>query len=289
MSSSDISIALSPSSLSTFLSCQKKYWHKKVANTPPDTDVEEDTEALRVGKAFHEVLEECRHVLDGLEYSKVWATVWKHELDADAMTPMIYAMLSKYKIMHEKSGLKATFCEIEVKTEGFLGYVDVVLEDKEGGWWIGDMKTSAAYYSNIAAGLARHPQLNLYAAHAFLIAAGVGLDISKFRGCRYRMTTKSKLIRKKTESVSDYIERLKQAVKSVDFILPIEDMSPHSTLMSHERVRSFIEKNRGGESYLHNYANCMQFFKPCEFFSHCHGKEYTKADIKCVNADDENA
>lgn len=286
MSTPACSVTLSPSSLSTLLSCQKKYWHKKIAQTKPDADIEEDTEALRVGKAFHKVLEDCRHDLNGVGYSKVLATVWEHELDADVFTPMIYAMLSKYKIVHEKSGLRVKACEIEVRTEDFLGYVDVILED-ESGWWVGDLKTASAYYSNIAAGLFRHTQLNLYAAHAKLLADALGLDVGKFRGCRYRMTTKSKLVRKKDETTEAYVGRLQKSVKSVDFILPVEDMAPAETLASHNAALRFIRNNQDGAAYMPNYSNCQQYFKSCEFFSQCHGKEYTKVEVASISADDE--
>lgn len=277
---------LSPSSLSLFLSCQRKYWHKKIGDTPIDPDTEEDTEALKVGKAFHKVLEECMHELAGVSYQKVFSTVADHELVADEFAPMIFAMLGKYKAMHEKSGLKAIACEIEVRTETFLGYVDVVLVDKEGGFWLGDNKTSAAYYSNIAASLPRNPQLNLYAGHASQIATLLGLDINNFRGCRYMVTTKSKLIRKKTEELEDYLKRLSNSVKSVDFVIPIERMAPLDFRRTHLEALDFIRSERRETRYSQNFGNCNQYFRSCAFFSRCHGACHSQIHLESISADD---
>jgi len=286
MSSDVKTYSLSPSSLSLFLSCQRKYYHKKIAKTEIDTDIDEDTEALKIGKAFHKVLEDCRHELSGVSYQKVWATVWEHELDADEYTPMIMAMLSKYKIMHEKSKLKATHFEIEIATPTFIGYVDVILQDDSGGWFIGDMKTSAAYYSNIAASLPRNPQLNLYASHVGLLGSQLGLAPDKFKGCRYRITTKSKLIRKKTESAEEYIARMCLGIKSVDFIIPKELMAVEDIRGLHNSALEYITSHLNPDEYLQNLGNCTQYFKPCEFWSKCHGRNYTAISLDSVSADD---
>ena len=44
-----------------FRSCQQRYWHKKVGQTPFDSDFAEEYEAFNLGKAFHHVLENSGH------------------------------------------------------------------------------------------------------------------------------------------------------------------------------------------------------------------------------------
>lgn len=283
------SYALSHSSMKTFLSCQRKFWFKKIGKYPVDPDIEEDTEALRVGKTFHQILEDTGHILDGLKYSSVVAECWKQELDEDEFAPMIYAMLSRYKVMHEKSGLKASFCEVEVKTPDFIGFIDVILTDNEGGWWLGDMKTSAAYYSNIAAGLPRNQQLNLYASYADLIGDQLKLDLSKFKGCRYRVTTKSKLARntKRGETIEEYISRLCNSVKSVEFIIPKEKLDTSEARRIHKLVHYYIMSKRALEEYLPNYDSCTQYFKPCEFWSQCHNAFHSEIKLESISASDD--
>lgn len=267
---------LSPSSLALYLSCSRKFYYKKLANFSPDPDVEEDYEAFEVGKAFHKVLEDCRHELSGVTYDQVLKTVSEFKVEnVQATAPMIFAMLGKYKAAHAKAGLKAVLCEQAIETDTFYGIVDVVLTDAEGGWWIGDMKTAASFSPTLVPTLPRHPQLNLYAYHYEILAAAAKLDPKKFKGCRYRLSTKSKLIQRKTESVAEYIGRLSGAVDAYDFIIPQDIMAPEEIYGLHKGVKDYIDIHKKGllpTRFPQNFGNCTQYFRPCEFFSRCHGK-----------------
>ncbi len=264
---------LSPSSMALFQQCQRKYFFKKVAGVQVDSDVTDDVEALMVGKCLHKILEDCRHKLDGLSYESVKAATLAHDLGEET-APMIFAMAKAYKISHEKSGLRAIGFEVPIDTESFFGIADVILTDLEGNWWIGDLKTSAAYNPAIVPTFARHPQLSLYAANAEVIAKELNLDVSKFMGVRYRMVTKSKLIRKSSESLEGYIDRLGSSVKSLDFAIPKEMLSPKEVVEVHSTIREKI-KSKEESDYLRNHSNCMLYFRPCEYFSKCNGCNYS--------------
>lgn len=263
---------LSPSSMALYQSCARKYFYKKIDGRKPDDDVDQDVEALNIGSAFHKVLEDTRHYLKDLSYQTVLKVATDHAV-ADA-APMIFAMLSHYKAMHEASGLAVVACEVEVETKEFFGIVDVILKDLENNWWIGDMKTASSY--NPAAlhpTLGRHPQLNLYAFHAAHIGASWGLEPNKYRGCRYRLTTKSKLIRKRDEELGAFIGRVSNVVKSYDFPVLKEAMDPEGIYDLHTRVREEIDiSGKLQANFLQNFGNCMQYYRPCDFWSACHGK-----------------
>jgi hypothetical protein len=281
---------LSPSSLTLFTTCARRYYHKKILNTPIDADASEEMEAFDVGKAFHQILEDCKHELNGVSGEVVKAATAKYNLTEEYHFPLIFSMLSKYKAMHAKSGLKALACEIEIDTDKFYGFVDVVLENKDGSqWWIGDMKTAASYSPGIVPGLPLHPQLNLYAAHYMYIAGALDLDPQKFAGCRYRMTTKSKIIRKEGEDTPSYIGRLSKTIKSLDFILPKEIMNPDVIDHVHSEVFKYIEETKGKSDptlYPPNYSNCMQYFRPCAHWSQCHSGTYSSLlALGCVSSD----
>lgn len=264
---------LSPSSLALFTGCNRKYFYKKVAKFKPDPDVEDDQEALQVGKAFHQILEDTRHNLTGLAYAAVEATVKTYDLlNPNHHGPMIFAMLAKYKAMHALAGLKVLACEHVIETEAFYGIVDVVLEGDDGGWWIGDMKTAANYSASLIPTLPRHPQLSLYAAHYKELATALDLDPEKYLGCRYRLATKTKLRRKDDEAVGAFIKRCLASVRCMDIVIPKESMAPADALGVHTAAAKFIAKHKKAEAYAQNYGNCMMWFRSCEFWSRCHGK-----------------
>jgi hypothetical protein len=267
---------LSPSSFALYMGCQRKYYHKKVAKTEIDSDASEDMEAFQVGKAFHKLLEDTKHTLSGLTVGQIRLTTASFGLDDNTHAPLLFAMLRRYKECHEKAGLKAIAFEVPVETPDFFGIVDVILRDAQGGWWIGDMKTSASFSPMLVPTLPRHPQLNLYAAHDYLIAQNLEIKIENYKGCRYRLTTKSKLIRKKEETFKDYSDRIYKAVKSFDFLIPKDLMKPGVIEAAHWSARYEIDKV-GDEikRYTPNYGNCTMYHRPCEFWSQCHGSRYS--------------
>jgi len=269
---------LSPSSLSLYQGCARKYFLKKIAKVDIDPDAEESTEPFDVGKAFHQCLEDTKHELAGFSYADCKKVVVdKYKLDESTHLPMIFAMLGKYKSVHEKSGLKAIACEICIDTPEFYGFVDVVLQDQDGGWWLGDNKTASSYSPSIIPGLPRHQQLNLYAAHAPYIAAKLCLDLAAYKGCRYLITTKSKIARKKGEETKSYIARLSESVKSLDIVLPAAAMAPEVAYSVHAEVVAKIKKSKGKEAdYAPNFGNCFSYFRNCEMFSRCHGRTATE-------------
>lgn len=267
---------LSPSSLALYMGCQRKYYYKKLANFPPDADAEEDYEAFEVGKAFHKVLEDTKHDLTGISYAAVLKTVKSFKVaDPDATAPMIFAMLGRYRDMHQKAGLKAVLCEAAIETDDFYGIVDVVLADSDGKWWIGDMKTAANFTQALIPTLPMHPQLNLYAQHYELVAFAAKVDPAKYQGCRYRLTTKSKLMRKATEEIGAYIGRISSAVKSIDFKIPKELMAPGEIAALHKQVKDYIDIHKKSllpKHFPQNFGNCTQYFRACDYWSRCHGK-----------------
>jgi len=277
---------LSYSSMRLYTSCARKYFYKKVVKYPIDTDSSDDTESFSVGKAFHQCLEDTRHLLDGYTGKEISKVAVEHGLDDSYHLPLLIAMLSRYKEVHKKSGLKAIHCEVIIETQDFYGIVDVILKDALGGWWIGDMKTSGSYRPDIIATLPRDPQLNLYHAHYKELAASLELDPEKYLGCRYLLTTKSKTSRKDGEELTHYVGRLMKVIKSFDFIIPKEKMGPEDILKVHASVlKVSASQTLDPASYTPNYGNCMSYFRPCEFWSRCHGNNFSNMlDLEVITS-----
>lgn len=285
---------ISPSTLTLYQSCQRKYYWKKVAKVEIDPDQEQDTEALKVGTVFHAILEEKKHELEGLTLTHVKTHCGASELDT-SLAPMIFAMLANYKAVHEKVGMVALACEIPIETDTFYGVVDVVLAG-DTKWWICDMKTAGSYMPGpYMAQLQSHPQLNLYAAHAAVLAETLNLSMNDFGGVRIRLAVKSRIVRKANETDAEYFKRLKIATRVYDFEVPKERLKPDMAVTALNSAAADIANSQMLDEetlkepiyYNQNFSACMNFMRPCEYFSRCHGELFSKAGngIACVSSE----
>lgn len=278
---------LSYSSSNLVKNCQQKYWHYKVKATPKDPDADDSTEAFDIGKAFHEVLELNGHTTRDLE-SLLDDVCKKYEVDH--AKNMIHAMLLRYLQVHIQSGLDVLFCEVKIQTPDTIGFVDVVLGDGDGNWWVGDMKTAGRFSNTTLAKLSSDPQLNLYCYHLLKMAKFLKLDPKKFKGARYRVTTKSKLVQKARETDAEHIKRTAKNVKSYDIIIPKEIMCIEETYKKHVHYfNKAVKLQTGEEAPEQNFTYCDSYFRPCEYWSKCHGHTYSDGLVKLEMVKSSNA
>lgn len=259
------SCKLSYSSMSTVLKCQQKYWHYKVNSTPKDEDYEE-SDALGLGKAFHQVLEKTLH--QDYNQSLIMQAMADHEVSEDEEM-LLEVMLKKYVEYHKRSGLRVVKCELMLETPIFQGFIDFIATD-DRGWWIGDLKTASRFDEGLLPRLPMDMQLNLYSHFADEIANALELK-GKFLGCRYRQITKSK---------AGTMSGLEKGVIVRDIEVPVETMNPqfawNQFLESHQTALEL----HNGVAPKRNYSACMDFFKPCEYFSKCHGDMFSQSGNK---------
>ena len=281
---------LSYSSAQLIQNCEQKYMHYKVLGTPKDLDASDSTEAFDIGKAFHQYLEDSLHS-ELPEMDEQIARVCK-EFHVEHQFLMIKAMLKKYLLMHTASGLEVAVCEPQINDPTTIGFIDVILfEPATGAWWVTDLKTSGRFMPSIAAKLPKDYQLNLYSKFAGRIAAALNLDPDNFAGCRYRVTTKTTTKRKGGESDEAYYRRLFNAVQSYDLIVPKETLDIEGTWELHQKNHARSMELRNGAEPKKNFSNCESYFKPCEYWSHCHGSTNTKCQslVQIKTADDYEA
>jgi len=266
---------LSYSSSTLLKNCEQKYFWYKVAGVAKDEDSAQDNTAFNVGKCFHFVMEENGHTEDRLTEL---LTEGCKAFEVEHKRAMIHAMLLRYLSVHKKSGLKAIKCELAMSNAEFIGYIDIILADDDGFWWIADLKTAARLSEVTLAKLHNDTQLNLYTAFYEEIAGVLELDVDKFMGCRYRATTKSLLKQKATETYIDFVLRMTKGIKSYDVIVPLGKMAPEDTYKDHMRLYQKSLDFRSGElKPTKNYSYCDSYFRPCEYFSQCHGCTYTES------------
>ncbi len=251
--------------MSTVNKCQQKYWHYKVNATKKDEDYEE-SDALGLGKAFHQVLEKTLH--QDYNESLMLEAMEEHGVEDDEHM-LLEVMLKKYVDYHKKSGLRIIKCELMLETPVFTGFIDFIGQSANG-WWIGDLKTAGRFDESLLPRLPMDMQLNLYAHFADEIQKALELK-GPFLGCRYRQITKSK---------AGTMSGLEKGVQVRDIEIPYALMNPQFAwnlfLESHQTA---IELHNG-VAPKRNYGACMDFFRPCEYFSQCHGDLFSKSSQK---------
>lgn len=285
-SAAKVDVRLSYSSAKLLENCTAKYWHHKVAGTKKDADYEEGN-AFAIGKAFHRILEVTKH-----GRPPTFKEVKKacEEFKCEDWIPNIHAMVMKHLKMHKKAKLTCIATEFEI-SEGdvFMGYVDGIFQnEKTGHWWIGDEKTASNLSETTFARLGSDMQLNLYSAFAPAFAKRFGLDMKKFKGAVYRVTTKPRSTIKPGEDYGLYVKRIIPGIKSVCIFVPKEKMDPKAAFEHHKENWVFSMQLRKGEVLPRkNLSYCDSFFRPCEFWSQCHGETFTnmKTSLKMVDGE----
>jgi hypothetical protein len=268
---------LSPSSFSEYSACQRKWFLRKVLKAPIDSDATEDYSAFMVGKAFHKALEDTKHSLTGYTHAQCVAVCAEFDVTDDSDVLMIYAMLGKYKELHAQEDMRVIACEVVIDVPEFYGITDVVMQDTDGCLWIVDIKTAATFQQSMLATVSSHPQLNLYAKYFDQVAYAVGLKDAPFGGIRLRTTTKSKLIRKATESATEYIVRMSKGIKSNEIVVPKGSLNVAAISSQHLAAfaKTSTAKAEDIEKFPCNLGNCMAYFRPCNYYSRCNAHNYT--------------
>ena len=253
---SDTKTTLSYSSMKTVLTCQQKYHHNKVANTPKDADYEE-SDALGLGKAFHKVLETTLHESynDGL----IVAAMAEFNVDSTDKA-LLTAMLDNYVKVHKLSGLKVVKCELKLTTPVFLGFIDFIAQG-ENGWWLGDLKTASRHDPSLLPRLHKDPQINLYSYFAEEIGNSLKMA-GKFLGFRYRQSIKSK---------AGTAIGLAKGTPTYDIEIPASALNPKETWSNFLEAHQLISELHNGLAPKKNFNACYDYFRPCEYFSQCHG------------------
>ena len=250
---------LSQSSMKTLFSCPAKYAHKKVFNTPMDADYEE-ADSLGFGKAFHKVLEESLHT--NATDKSILNAMEEFNVEKDQKDPLTH-MLNNYLKVHKASGLKVIKCELQIATPEFIGYIDFIAIDNSGGWWLGDNKTAGRHDPSILSRLHRDYQLNLYSHFVDWIQNALPeLEGRVFRGFRYRQSIKSK---------AKTLKGLIEGTPTYDIIVEASALEPKKAWEEFLLAHSVAESLHNGEEARRNYGACNDYFRPCEYFSQCHG------------------
>ncbi len=287
-----MSLRISYSGSNTLLGCERKFYYEKVKKVDNDPDYTENSHALRVGKAFHQILEECNHGEQPCTKQIINKAMADNDIDSDTDVGLIIGMVKKYIPLHEKAKLKCIAIETEVGNgTDYIGYIDAVMGDANGNWWIVDLKTAAQLSGSLLSRLCNDPQLNLYSNFVDQLCKEYkSLDPAKFSGVRYRVTTKAKIKRNKKETIVEFIDRVVERVESYDIGIPAKDLNPKG---AYKRLMGLLDRARkldGKEEseITQNFSNCESYFRPCPYWSKCYGATFTAAADKYKIFDSQN-
>ena len=250
-------------------SCEQKYFYRKVASTPVDTDYVE-SDALGLGKAFHCVLEKSKHLTATTESILEAMDEFKVDIsEKDLLT----VMLNKYIEFRKLSEVKVIKCELPLGTSSYNGFIDFIgIRGNE--WFIGDLKTAARHDENILSRLPLDPQLNLYSYFAGDLDSHIlELEGKRFAGCLYTQITKSK---------AGTMKGLEAGVKVYETFVPIEVMNPTLVFNLFNEVHDRALELHAGQAPRKNLSACFNFFSACQYFSKCHGCNFSDNKKKVI-------
>ena len=270
---------MSYSSACLMRKCERKYWLSKVAQAPVDSDASIDTEAFLYGKVYHEILEVTRHKRPGDLKAVTLQVGKKHGMVRDQIF-RVYAMADKYYSCREQTGLVEVASEIRFQDEDFIGFIDSLIEDPVSGlWWILDLKTSTRIGAMLAARVHKDYQLNFYASFLDDIVKALKLQKAKFAGVRYSICTRPQAKPKRTETLKEYARRA--TVQYEEYVVDASALDP-------QMARAFVQEARDRQNILFkiknieetkpNFLSCEDYFKACEYWSHCYGHNVTSTN-----------
>jgi hypothetical protein len=248
--------------MKTLQSCEQKYAHYKILGTPNDPDYQE-SEALGLGKAVHQVLERTLHQ----DYTDelISEAMAEHNVDVSERD-LITIMLKKYVEFRKASGIKVIKCELPLGTSMYNGFIDAIAVHGDK-FYILDLKTTGRHDENLLPQLPLDPQLNLYAHFAEdLYIAIPELKDKQFAGCLYTQIVKSK---------AGTLAGLEKGVKVIEMFVPIEQMNPEQVWSLFNEVHSRAMELHAGEAPKKNLSSCFNYFSPCPYFSQCHKATFT--------------
>ena len=265
-------IRMSYSSMSEMHSCEMKYAHRKIFKSNVDVDITQDTTALRVGSCFHFVLEICKHDYSLVTDQNRKDAFKRYEIEDISQQGLLIALWEKYQKLHTASGLTVIACEEDIGDYRVVGSIDVVLQDRRGYWFICDLKTASQFSTVKFARLNKDRQLNLYTYFRGQVAEKYSLDLDMFAGVIYRVALKSRKKIYAKETLDSYVKRLENEVEIKDVFIPIDKLEPkdaYDDIINAQRRAMLIKQ--GDEKPIKNFASCEAWFRPCNYFSQCHG------------------
>lgn len=275
----------SHSSLGVFQKCHARFYFERTKTKPDYTD----TEALVVGKFAHCLLENSAH-LGWEDPAQERAAFLKYYLEQGisdtSWYPRVHLMYKEYIKMHRVSGLGVVCCELPIGEDipgGFVGYIDAIMHDNIGRWWICDLKTCGRWDTSLPPRLLMDPQLAAYQYYAPQICEKTGLDIKMFAGSLYRSMVKPSIVAKPQETgpLGDWQSYYSRVISDKVWTTEVDVKIPDAFVQAEKLQRDALTE--GARNVLRdgcpakNTRMCLDYMRPCPFYSKCYGMSWNDA------------
>jgi hypothetical protein len=278
----DDKFRLSYSAASDLIKCQQHYAWKKVHKIAPDPDLSVNTFFTTFGSAYHLCHEYAMHEIAYFE-DKWQEYIGKAMQEVGLPTtndnaPVLMSAVMSSMMLWKETGLRVIACEIEIWLADYVGYIDFVAVDPTSDdgngvdWWIGDLKTAGSAEGNGGPRLRRDPQLALYVAQKDYIAAKLGLNPARFKGCLWRETSRTKLVVRPNEKPDTYAKRCPS--ESRIYVIPVEIMGEEPVIVHKLAYDIAAEIHAGKRIPMRAYGRtCSDWYgSTCPYWSQCYGK-----------------
>lgn len=231
------------SKISTFKQCEYKFFLKYILEKETLPNYDPDN-ALILGTAIHTAIEKDTWTAIS-EYFKTYPIITDQHIN---WSMIIEDMGNKAKKLLPKGKY-----EVEIKTEDFIGYIDLLTFEND----IYDFKftNNGKYYE-------KSPQVAIYK----YFAEKQGLQI---RNLYYLIIPKPMIRQKKTESIYQFRKRLEEELKGLEpKIIQIDYYEKE--ISDFLEIRTKIEtKGQDEKDYIKNESNLCNY---CEFKNLCKNK-----------------
>jgi hypothetical protein len=278
---------MSYSSRKDLHTCARKWFFKKVAKVNRDDDLVEDDIHLRLGTAYHSLLEiNEEHRRATPNQAHYLAT----ELDLEPEHEgQILAMAWAYSEFFSRLGVNCVAFEHRLLSDSVLGYIDrIYLNPQTREWYIVDHKTAKKMSNGLPERLLRDEQTHSYFSFVDDICESLGLEMEKFSGCCYTVCYKPQYKMKAGETPFDYATRVLPKIKIEQFtFMPDEKFTKQvrggleADWMYQQSVKKKSEQDPDWTPPP-NFNSCFDYFRPCPYWSRCYGRKYTEC-VKMID------
>ena len=260
---------LSFSAMSKFQECPRKWALQYIDNVQIE---QEEGDGLLRGRAFHEAIE--------TNDPEQAAANLKDQADG----ALVRAASRKYLEAKQRGDFpKVTHVEQKIINEErqFIGYVDEMsIDDDNGNWMIGEMKTTKKFNPVEYAIMDIKPQTALYKAMSTPFCSSMGLSVKDFAGLSCKKIVfpgirplKGRGKNAVPEAIEDFEKRAYDGVAIYHKIVKVTERVENDALLAFQHTLESIDHLGADSSRYPKHSNsCLHpYFGICPFFQTCHG------------------
>ena len=250
---------ISASGLSMFRGCPKSFYYKYVEGLRRIDQT--DTEQLQIGKIFHALLEGEKPEIE-LDFK----TTLSIEASADFVKNgyRIQALEGKTLAEFDKNTKK----EFELTEDGFIGFIDLVIEREDGDILVDYKYVASLDYAN---SYRLSDQTKLY---PYLYQKQTGRKAAKFI---YLCVVKPTIRLKKDEQPDQYFDRVVEwygnefTAKIGEVVIERDKLDDLEQELAQDL--HFIRHMIDNEMYYRNTGNCIKYNTKCLYYPICYEEE----------------